>query len=130
MTPKVLQGKLDKLYAEYEKTKEVLAEEYFNKRIKPYCIENKLSFTMVNGLPRFINLQSEYVSTPKFIQNIVDVSDPEGNRIMWDFPDYKYSPEVCANKADHKFWSARAEHIAEAFGNDMTKVALYHAFSV
>lgn len=130
MTPKKLQAKLDKLEAEYEKAKEALAKEYFEKRIVPYCDEHKLSFTMMNGVPRFINLQSEYVSLPRFLSNIVDVSDSEGNRIMWDLPEYKYSPEVCANQADHKFWSARSDHIAEAFGNDMTKVALYHAFSV
>lgn len=85
---------------------------------------------MMNGVPRFINLKSEYVNVPKFTLNIVDVSDPEGNRIMWDFPDYTYSPEVCANEADHKFWGARGDRIAEALGNDMTKVALYHAFSI
>lgn len=129
ITPKQVQEKLDKFYDNvYIKGLEEIAKEFFDQRIVPYCQKHQLSFTMMNGLPRFVDQGNNYVSLPRFMQNIVDISDREGNRLMWHMPDYKHQPAVDFNTADSKFWNKRAEHVKEQVGED--NMLLYFAFSI
>lgn len=87
----------------YEQEFEKLAMEVFHSRIVPYCQYNKLSFTMMNGIPRLINANNEYVTPPKFIVNIFDIEDNHGNKLLWQITEsYKYNDSVDFNMADFK----------------------------
>lgn len=107
MTPSQITKKLKKLEADYIKQKELLARTVFEKRIVPYCQKHKLSFVMMNGIPRFTNANDEYVSLPKFMDSIIEISDSEGDCLMWYFDSYKHNPTVDFNSADHKFWLSK-----------------------
>ena len=103
MTPKQLEFRIKAAEAKFMAECQEIADEFYRTRVKPYCQEKQLSFTMMNGLPRFINAENEYVVLPRFFKNICDHADSNGNRIMWLLPDYKYKPSVDFDAADTKW---------------------------
>ena len=48
-----LQKLVDHLDAEYERRLEFLAQKLLNEHVIPVCERQKLSFTVMNGVPRF-----------------------------------------------------------------------------
>lgn len=102
MTPKTMQTKLDQLQARFEYDKQLLANEFFEARIVPYCQTKQLSFTIMNGRPLFCDANNNPVKNPLFIQNFFEVADEEGNRLAWLLPSYKYKPETNFNEADKR----------------------------
>lgn len=79
-----------------------MADEIFTKRIIPYCQDKKLSFMMINGIPRLVDQNDEYVQPPKFIVNLFDITDSNGQRLLWQLTrDFKFREDVDFNKADH-----------------------------
>jgi hypothetical protein len=131
LTPKKLQNQIDKLYNDvYLKEFENTAKNYFDEKIKPYCVKNKLSFSVMNGIPRMVNQENQYVRIPKIIENILDISDPEGIRIIWYLPNYKYSEKADFNEADTNYWTNRAKARLKTCGGDELKASLSLAFSI
>ena len=102
MTPKIMQTKLDQLQARFEHDKELLANEFFEARIVPYCQNKQVSFTIMNGRPLFCDADNNPIKTPAFVLNFFDVADVEGNRLAWLLPSYKYKPEADFNEADKR----------------------------
>ncbi|ELW78174.1 MULTISPECIES: hypothetical protein [Acinetobacter] len=102
MTPSQIEKRIKKLESKYESDFEKLADEIFTKRIIPYCQDKKLSFMMINGFPRLVDQNDEYVQPPKFIINLFDITDSNGQRLLWQLTrDFKFREDVDFNKADH-----------------------------
>lgn len=91
---------LKKLYDD-ELTK--LADAIFDEKIAPYCKERQLSFTLMNGIPRLVNLDNEYVKVPNFIVDLFEICDENGHCLMYaSTKEYKFSEDVDFDKADTK----------------------------
>ena len=52
--PMKLQKLVDHLDAEYKRRLEFLAQKLLNEHVIPVCERQKLSFTVMNGVPRFV----------------------------------------------------------------------------
>ena len=60
-----LQKLVDHLDAEYKRRLEFLAQKLLNEYVIPVCERQKLSFTVMNGVPRFVGQSGDYVDVPK-----------------------------------------------------------------
>lgn len=100
MTPSKILKKIESLEKKYSDDLKKLANEIMDKKIIPYCQEKRVSFLMMNGIPRLVDENNEYVDLPKFILNLYEVSDSNGDRILYYCKDYKFSETVDFMKAD------------------------------
>lgn len=102
MTPAKILNRINALQKQYEQELRNLADEVLKNRIIPFCQEHKLSFVMMNGLPRLVNESNEYVALPRFMHNLFELADEKGDRLMYWMNDYKYSESIDFNEADIK----------------------------
>ncbi|NNP70423.1 hypothetical protein [Acinetobacter sp. Ac_5812] len=102
MTPAKIKKRIDAFQKQYEEELRNLAEEVLQNRIIPYCKEHKLSFVMMNGVPRLVNQSNEYVVLPKFMRNLFEVTDDHGDHLMYWMNDFKFSDTTDFNEADEK----------------------------
>lgn len=103
LTPLNLNKRIERLVRSYERGLENLAMEVFHDRIIPYCEYNKLSFTMMDGIPRFVDSNNEYINPPKFITNLFNIEDEYGNKLLRKITEsYKYDDSVDFNIAFFK----------------------------
>ena len=56
-----LQKLVDHLDTEYERRLRFLAQKLLNEYVIPVCKRQKLSFTVMNGVPRFVGQSGNYV---------------------------------------------------------------------
>ena len=111
MKPYQIKKQIELLEKQYQDSLSKLANKVLDERIIPYCKENRLSFNMVNGVPRLINENNEYVNLPKFIQNLQEISDEVGDLLIWKLTkSYKFSDVVNYDLADRKFHDAKYEN--------------------
>ena len=89
MKPYQVRAQIERLEKNYRDELAALAQEVLEDRIIPYCDEHKLSFTMMNGIPRLVGENGEYVCLPQFMCNFMDIADSNGDHLMWYMDDYK-----------------------------------------
>ena len=103
MKPSQIEKRIALLEKKYLDELQKLADEVLDKRIIPYCQKNKVSFMMINGVPRLANEANEYVALPKFMHNLFDISDSNGDKLLYQLSrEFKFSGNIDFNKADEK----------------------------
>lgn len=124
MKPSQILKRLEKLEKQYFDQFTELADEVLESRIIPYCKEHRLSFVMMNGIPRFINQDNEYVKPPRFIHNLMEITDSHNNPILWQLSkDFKFSDDLDFNAADEK------HHSKKYAGRSLVSLVFSPAFS-
>ena len=105
--PRKLQKLVDHLDAEYKRRLEFLAQKLLNEHVIPVCERQKLSFTVMNGVPRFVGQSGDYVDVPKKLHEVFELCDCNGNRVFWYMEDFKFNEEVDFNEADTRYFNER-----------------------
>ena len=105
--PRKLQKLVDHLDAEYERRLRFLAQKLLNEHVIPVCERQKLSFTVMNGVPRFVGQSGNYVDVPEKLHEVFELCDCNGNRVFWYMSDFKFSEEVDFNEADTRYFNER-----------------------
>lgn len=86
---KQINKQLDQLHDLYLEQVAEYAKLVFNAHIVPVCIKKKLSYTTMNGFPRFYNRRGNSVDMPNSLEPFFhDLQIGNGNPLYWDFPDF------------------------------------------
>ena len=102
-----LQKLVDHLDAEYERRLEFLAQKLLNEHVIPVCERQKLSFTVMSGVPRFVGQSGSYVDVPEKLLEVFELCDCNGNRVFWYMSDFKFREDVDFNEADTRYFNER-----------------------
>lgn len=107
MIPSKLKKRIEKIQDKYNSEISQLANEVLYKKIIPFCNKNELSFFMINGIPRLVNKDDNYVPLPLFIKNLYEIHDKNGDNLMYfiteDYNPFKYD----LNLADRKNFNGK-----------------------
>ena len=109
MTPSQIEKKIEKISEKYHLEMSNLADEVLHKKIIPYCDKHELSFFIINGIPSLVDKNNNYVSLPKFILNLYNICDENGNKFIYYMNDY--------NPLKHNLLSADEKHFANKYKN-------------
>ena len=111
MMPSKINQRIEKIKKRYNDEMTALANEVLRSRIIPYCQKHCLSFAMLNGTPYLIDAKNNYVSVPKFIENLFEVDDQQYNRKLFYFiEDYKHSENFDLMLADQKHFKRKCQN--------------------
>lgn len=86
--PKQVENDLSRIYENYRDTLHQYANEIMKSKIIPYLKEKQLSFVVMNGWPEVYNKVGERQKLPKVIENLCNICDPTGDKILYYFRDY------------------------------------------
>lgn len=86
--PKQIEIGMKKLHDQYRDMLQKYADEIMEKKIIPYLNDKQLSFCMMNGWPQVYDVNGDRKPLPKVLENLMEVCDPEGDKIAYYFNDY------------------------------------------
>lgn len=76
-----------------------IANDVLNNKIIPYCEEKKLSFMVVNGIPRLLDKNNHPVNLPNFMVRLYEITNEFGEYLVYQIlKDAKYTPTTKVTK--------------------------------